>query len=192
MVRMAMMAAAAILASPALGEPATGSRSSRPTADVTVPVKSERTAGVGAVPQANLSSGDRAAAFRAGGFALQGGQWRACGDPGTASYSPGAIEKVRDLNGDGRPEAVITEGSTYCFGNTGGGFTVVSKQANGTWRRITGNQGTPTFLATRGVGGWPDIEVGGPGFCFPIERWNGTEYTINRHQYQGRPCRPQR
>ncbi|MCB4863018.1 hypothetical protein K7W03_25895 [Sphingobium sp. PNB] len=145
-----------------------------------------------ALAQSKLSPADSAAAFRAGGFKLQGGQWRACGDPGTSSYSPGTIETVRDLNGDGRPEAVITGGGTYCFGMTGTGYTIVSKEAGGAWKLITASQGIPNFLATKGVGGWPDIEVGGPGFCFSVERWNGREYVLNRHQYEGKPCHPQR
>lgn len=140
--------------------------------------------------QPPLSPKDRTAAFSAAGFKYEGGKWSACGDPGTPSYTAGAIETVRDLNGDGRPEAVITEGSTYCFGMTGTGFTVVSKQADGTWRRIISSQGMPNFLSTKGVDGWPDIEIGGPGFCFPVERWNGKAYAVNRHQYEGKACRP--
>lgn len=143
-----------------------------------------------AAAQPNLSPADRTAAFRAGGFELVGKQWRACGDPGTPSYSPGTIETVRDLNGDGRPDAVITEGGTYCFGMTGTGFTIVSKQADGSWKLITASQGIASFLPTKGVGGWPDIEVGGPGFCFPVERWNGKAYALHRHQYEGKSCRP--
>ena len=145
-----------------------------------------------ALAQTTLTSADRSAAFRAAGFTFQAGQWRACGDPGTPTYSPGTIETVRDLNGDGHPEAVITEGGTYCFGNTGIGYTIVSKQAVGKWRMITARQGMPDFLRTKGVGGWPDIEIGGPGFCFPVERWNGKEYKLYRYQYEGKPCRPQR
>ena len=141
--------------------------------------------------QSTLTPKDRAAAFRAAGFKFAAGKWSACGDPGTPSYSPGQIESVRDLNGDGRPEAVITEGGTYCFGMTGTGYTIVSKQADGTWKNITGGTGIPNFLATKGVGGWPDIEIGGPGFCFPVERWNGKAYVLNRHQYDGKACRPQ-
>ncbi|MCJ2178416.1 hypothetical protein [Novosphingobium album (ex Hu et al. 2023)] len=141
--------------------------------------------------QSPLTPKDRTAAFLAAGFKFQRGQWSECGDPGTPSYSPGQIDTVRDLNGDGRPEAVITEGSTFCFGMTGTGFTLVSKQADGTWKSITSSQGIPSFLATKGVGGWPDIEIGGPGFCFPVERWNGKAYVRNRHQYEGKACRPQ-
>ncbi len=140
--------------------------------------------------QARLTATDRTAAFQAAGFKLHGKQWQACGDPGTASYSPGNIETVSDLNGDGRPEAVIIESSAFCFGNSGSGYTIVSKQADGKWKKITSSQGIPRFLTTKGSGSWPDIEIEGPGFCFPVERWNGREYRLNRHQYEGKACRP--
>jgi hypothetical protein len=138
-----------------------------------------------------LSDADRAAAFKAAGFTLKGSGWRsACDDPGTPSYTPGAIESVGDLNGDQRPDAVITEGGTYCYGDTGTGFWLVAKLANGKWRLMTNETGVPTFLSTKGVHGWPDIEIGGPGFCFPVERWNGKAYELNRHEYEGKPCTP--
>ncbi|WP_040787468.1 hypothetical protein [Massilia niastensis] len=139
----------------------------------------------------SLSPADEAAAFKAAGFTLKGKQWRQCDDP-TPTYSPGEVADVRDLNGDGRPEAVITEGGTYCFGHAGAGYTLVSKQANGSWKKLTGGTGIATFLPTKGKDGWPDIEVGGPGFCFPVERWNGKAYALNRHQYEGKSCRPNR
>jgi hypothetical protein len=138
-----------------------------------------------------LAPADEAAAYQAAGFTLKGKQWRNCDDP-SPGYVPGEIAEVRDLNGDDRPEAVITEGGTFCFGNTGTGYTVVSKQADGTWKKITSNMGIATFLPAKGRDGWPDIEVGGPGFCFPVLRWNGREYAVNRHQYEGKPCRPNR
>ncbi|MCY1277429.1 hypothetical protein D9M69_171800 [compost metagenome] len=138
-----------------------------------------------------LSPADQAAAFTAAGFILKGQQWSSgCDDPGTTSYTPGSIDQVLDLNGDGRPEAVISEGGTYCYGHTGAGYSIVSKQANGKWKRITNGTGMPSFLKTRGAGGWPDIEVGGPGFCFPVERWNGREYVLDRHEYEGKRCQP--
>ncbi|WP_336970133.1 hypothetical protein [Sphingobium aromaticiconvertens] len=142
-----------------------------------------------AYAQSTLTAVDRTAAFQAAGFKLVGKQWKSCDDPGSMSYTPGQIDSARDLNGDGLPEAVISEGSTACFGMTGTGFALVSKQADGKWKRITSETGIPTFLATKGTGGWPDIEVGGPGFCFPVLRWNGKQYVPNRRQYEGKPCR---
>lgn len=135
-----------------------------------------------------LSPADKTAAFKAAGYKFKGNQWYACDDP-TPTYSPGAIQEVRDINGDGQPEAVITEGGTYCYGNTGAGYSLVSKQNNGSWKLITNGVGILTFLTTKGVGGWPDIEIGGPGFCFPVERWNGKVYKLQRYQYNGKPCR---
>jgi len=137
----------------------------------------------------NLSPQDEAAVFKAAGYTLKGKEWSRCDDP-TASYTPGAIREVRDLNGDGRPEAVVSEGSSFCYGNTATVFSLVSQQPDGSWVLITHATGIPDFLATRGVGGWPDIEIGGPGFCFPVVRWNGHEYVLHRHQYEGKSCRP--
>jgi hypothetical protein len=144
-----------------------------------------------ALAQADLSSADRSAAFGAAGFQLQNGEWRSCEDPGTPGYMAGQIDSVADLNADGRPEALLSEGSAYCFGTAGVGYTLVSKQADGSWRRVTSGTGMPTFLESKGTDGWPDVEVGGPGICFPVHRWNGKDYAVHRHQYEGKPCRPQ-
>ncbi|MBQ5941784.1 hypothetical protein [Massilia sp. AB1] len=139
----------------------------------------------------SLTPADEAAAFKAAGFTLKGKQWRKCEDPSPA-YSPGELSEVRDLNGDGVPEALITESSSFCFGHSGAAYTLVSKQATGSWKKITGGTGMVAVLPAKGKDGWPDLEVGGPGFCFPVERWNGKAYVLNRHQYEGRACRPGR
>lgn len=136
-----------------------------------------------------LSPADQAAAFKAAGFKLKGKRWQACDDP-SPSYTPGAIDDVRDLNGDGLPEAIISEGSTSCYGNTEAGYSLVSKQADGSWKLMAKGAGMITVLGTKGTGNWPDLEIGGPGFCFPVERWNGRQYVQHRYQYDGKPCRP--
>jgi hypothetical protein len=135
-----------------------------------------------------LSPADEAAAFKAAGFKQNGKQWRNCEDS-SPSYTPGAIEEVRDLNGDGRLEAVITESSSNCYGNTEAAYSLVGQQTDGTWKLISQGTGVVTFLSTKGAGGWPDMEVGGPGFCFPVLRWNGKEYVLHGHQYEGKPCK---
>lgn len=140
-------------------------------------------AGTSALPPA-----DEAAAFKAAGFKQHGKQWKSCKDA-SASYVPGAIEQVQDINGDGRPEAVITESSTACFGDTGVGYTLVSKQADGSWEVMSRGVGILIVQKTKGKDGWPDLEIGGPGFCFPVERWNGSEYKVIGKQYEGKPCK---
>lgn len=73
----------------------------------------------------------------------------------------------------------------------GAGYSVVSRQADGSWKLITSGSGVPSFLEAKGADGWPDLEIGGPGFCFAVERWNGSEYVLNRHEYEGKRCKPE-
>ena len=139
--------------------------------------------------QAEPADPDNSNAFLAAGFHLEDGQWHKCDDPGTVSYSSGSFQDVGDLNGDGLPEAVITEGSAYCYGNTGTAFSLVSSDANG-WTLIIESVGIPVFLDTVSADGWPDIEIGGPGFCFPLMRWDGSAYRQIGNQYEGEVCNP--
>lgn len=142
---------------------------------------------------ASVPSADQAAIFAAAGFTRAHGHWRTdCDQEGADTYQPGAIESYGDLNGDGRPEAVVTEGSGFCYGNTGAGFWVLSKGKSGRWTRLYKSPGMAEVLKTRGANRMPDISVGGPGFCFPVVRWNGKAYVQNRFEYEGKACKPQR
>lgn len=134
-----------------------------------------------------LGEVDRMAVFKAAGAVQRKGRWMMCADdPNTSGAT---IENVRDLNGDGRPEAVVVEGGTFCYGHAETGFQLLSRQADGSWRLMAGGSGIPEFLKTKGKDGWPDISIGGPGFCFPVARWNGKEYAFNRYEYEGKRCR---
>ena len=137
-----------------------------------------------------LNDADRLAILKAAGAVQRRGMWVICADdPNTSGATIGT---VRDLNGDGRPEAVVSESGTFCYGHSGMGYQLLSRQADGKWRVMSSNSGIPEFLKTRGAGGWPDILVGGPGFCFPVERWNGKAYALHRFEYDGKRCKPQR
>ncbi len=129
-----------------------------------------------------LPPADASAAFQSAGFKHKGKKWLACAE--------GQISEVRDINGDGRPEVVITESGTECHGMTGEGYSLVSKQANGSWKLISQGTGIVEFLKGPKVNGWPDIQVGGPGFCFPVLRWNGQQYILHRYEYEGKRCKP--
>lgn len=129
---------------------------------------------------AKIPSAEQAAVFKAAGFkqAAEGRYIRCEEDPPTLSYSPGRIE-MEDLNGDGQPEAWVKEGSTFCYGNTGEAFVLLGKGAAG-WRVLLEAVGIPMPQQTK-RSGWPDIEVGGPGFGkFPVYRWDGKAYVLPR------------
>ncbi len=133
-----------------------------------------------------ITRADRAAIFEAAGARSRGTAWVICTeDPGNPEAR---IEQVRDLNGDGRLEAVIMEDGSFCHGAAGIGYALVGRQADGRWTLIDSGSGIPEFLDTRGVDGWPDLSVGSPGFCFPVLRWDGSAYALHRHEYEGEPC----
>jgi hypothetical protein len=138
------------------------------------------------------SAAEQTAIFTAAGFKKAGGAWKSgnCNGMESASYEPGRIDTYRDLNGDGRPEAIATEGGGICYGNTGTHFWLLSKQASGGWKLMLEETAVPDFLRTRGVGSWPDVQLGGPGFCFTVVRWNGKAYLQNRFEYEGQRCKP--
>ena len=141
---------------------------------------------------APVPAAEHVAIFKAAGFTKRGAAWKStnCDGAESESYAPGSIETYRDLNGDGRPDAVVTEGGAICYGMTGTHFWLLSKQADGSWKRMHDETAMPDFMTTKGVGGWPDIQMGGPGFCFPIWRWNGRAYALNRFEYEGKRCKP--
>ena len=134
------------------------------------------------------SAAQRAAIFKAAGAVQKGGQWRLCADdPNGGSAS---LEQFRDINGDGRVDALVTDSGTFCYGMTGAGYVLLAGQAGGGWKTMDQNTGIVEFLPGKGKDGWPDISVGGPGFCFPVLRWNGREYALHGHAYEGKPCKP--
>lgn len=136
-----------------------------------------------------IDRADRVAIFKAAGAVQRDGRWVICADDPATSGA--VIEQVRDLNGDGRPEAVVVEEGSFCHGAAGTGYTLLGRQPDASWKVIDFNSGVPEFLDTVGEGGWPDISVGGPGFCFPVLRWNGSAYVPDRHEYEGRRCDPE-
>jgi len=182
----------AVAAAPPQSAPARAAPPAPPPAVAQAPAASSPPA-TGGTSATRLSTADEAAAFKAAGFTRRGNRWRTdCDEGNSPTYGPGTIEKAGDFNGDGRPDALITEGGSFCYGNTGQGFFLVTKTADGGWKLITKSTGIADFRNTRGTDGWPDIQVGGPGFCFPVVRWNGREYKLQRWEYEGKACKPPR
>ena len=130
-------------------------------------------------------------AFQAANMVWKKGHWTGCADDenGNAQVENG---DYRDINQDGVNDIVISDYGTYCYGDAGQGFMVMTKASNGKWQLMYNSPGIPAFVKTaaKTPGGWPDVEVGGPGFCFPINRWNGKDYVFNRnHAYEKGACK---
>ena len=65
-----------------------------------------------------VPAAEQFAIFKAAGFSRDGGVWKSrnCAAMQSGSYTPGTIDNYRDLNGDRRPEAVVSETSATCYG----------------------------------------------------------------------------
>lgn len=87
--------------------------------------------------------------------------------------------EVVDLNKDGQPEVFTLIHGTCLGGGAGASVNLAIKGPDGIWRWQFGFPGVYRVLET-GAGGYPDIEIGGPGECFPIWRWNGTAYALHK------------
>ncbi len=87
--------------------------------------------------------------------------------------------EVVDLNGDGQPEVFTSVQGTCLGGMTGVHMNLYIKNKNGQWQPQFGFPGIYTVLKTRNKG-YPDIEIGGPGNCFPVWRWNGKAYALHK------------
>ncbi|MDO4699777.1 MAG: hypothetical protein Q4A69_03710 [Moraxella sp.] len=100
-----------------------------------------------------------------------------------------SIKSATDINGDKQPEIVVIDDahSTYHYGNTGTAFALLTKTKTG-YRLIADGIGIPSFLKTKGKNGYPDLEVGGLGFCFAVLRYNGAQYQYHRREYDGKAC----
>lgn len=55
--------------------------------------------------------------------------------------------------------------------------SLLARDQQGHWKENFGFPGIHKLLPTRHLG-YPDIKIGGPGFCFPVWRRNGRRYRI--------------
>lgn len=83
---------------------------------------------------------------------------------------------VTDMNKDDNEEVFIVMQSGALFGNTGESFSLFTKNNKGSFEiqpELGG--GIAMILSSKNLG-YPDIAIGGPGFKFPVFRWNGKKY----------------
>lgn len=90
-----------------------------------------------------------------------------------------AMAEVRDLNSDGQPEVIVLAGNACSSGMAGQTLTLFIK-SGGQWvKQIDVPAGGYKILPTKHAG-WPEIEIGVPGFCIPIWGMKGGKYDLVR------------
>lgn len=101
-----------------------------------------------------------------------------CGQPA------GARVEFRDMNSDGRQEVLVIFGNDCTSGMAGSSALLLVRDAGG---KLQPNLGFPAASADPMPDsnlGYPDLLIGGPGFCFPVWRWDGKEYIGLRNDPQ--------
>jgi hypothetical protein len=81
-----------------------------------------------------------------------------------------------DLNKDGIEEVYVAELSTF-FGPAATAFTIFTKYLTGNYHEVISVSGDPRIVSTT-TSGFANIIVGGPGFEFPIWKFNGKTYAF--------------
>lgn len=101
-------------------------------------------------------------------------------DKDSKEYPFAAIVMPTDMNKDSKEEVFIVYGNGYTSGNAGSSVVLFIKNASGVYEMNLGFPGmTPDALTTISKG-YPDLVVGGPGFDFPVLRWNGKIYDSHK------------
>lgn len=90
-----------------------------------------------------------------------------------------------DINKDDKEEIFVGVESSALYGNVGQNFSLYIKNSGGVYQSHTEiGGGIPIILITKNLG-YPDILIGGPGMEFPVYRWDGKKYLLNRKMKDG-------
>lgn len=118
--------------------------------------------------------------YKSGGFLLSKDKKQFIPDADAAEYPFDANVYPTDMNGDGIEEIFIVFGNSYTSGMNGSSVILFIKNAKGEYKMNLGfASSTPGILPTK-ILGYPELVMGGPGFTFPVWKWNGKEYVFSR------------
>lgn len=87
-----------------------------------------------------------------------------------------AVVTFSDWNGDGHKEILVIFGNTCTSGMAGSSAVLFIKDSAGQYQPNLGFPASSAEPQSTSNQGYPDLLVGGPGFCFPLWRWTGTAY----------------
>jgi hypothetical protein len=130
--------------------------------------------------KSKLTSAEKNKIFNELGFLLSKDRKQFIADAEATDFPFDAHVYPTDINGDGKEEIFVSFGNTYTSGNTGQSIVVFVKDASGKYQRQLGFPGTVPDALPAATNKYPDLVIGGPGFEFPVWRWNGKEYALHR------------
>ncbi|MGA8206308.1 MAG: hypothetical protein WB812_17465 [Woeseiaceae bacterium] len=90
--------------------------------------------------------------------------------------------RLDDLNGDGRPELSINGGNTCSAGDTGAVLWLFGRGPDGRYRIILNTLAFGYRATGHRVDAYPDLVLGGPGFCHAVWRWTGSAYDFDHSE----------
>lgn len=123
--------------------------------------------------KSKLSKQEKQQMFKQLGFRLSKNKKFIVDDTCGEDVSP-EVEIV-DLNGDGMEEVFVSWGNTCTSGRAGQSITLFVKDRTGQFVKNLDMPGTYEKLSSR-HNGFPDLMIGGPGFCHGIWQWKGAKY----------------
>jgi hypothetical protein len=95
-------------------------------------------------------------------------------------FAVGAKAYAVDLNKDGAEEVfVVMDG--LLFGNTGEGVALFIKNSQQAYEHQVEVAGGIAVILDTQTNGYPDLVIAGPGFEFPLYKWNGKSYVYTRN-----------
>ena len=100
--------------------------------------------------------------------------------PGGEDFPFEAFAYPTDLNKDGKEEVFVSYGNSYTSGQAGQSIVLFIKDASGKYQTHLGFPGTVPDALPASASKYPDLVIGGPGFEFPVWRWNGKGYALQR------------
>ena len=85
-----------------------------------------------------------------------------------------------DINHDQSEDIFVITYSTYLYGNTGQGFSLLMKNESEQYSNVLSLPGIPQIIDDK-TSSMPPIQIGGPGFSFPVYTWKNHRYQLNKN-----------
>lgn len=127
-----------------------------------------------------LSAAEKNAIYTQLGFLLSADKKQFILDKESADFPFDVLVYPTDLNKDGKEEVFVQYGNAYTSGQSGSSIVLFIQDKTGNYKQHLGFPGlTPEVLTTTNQG-YPDLIIGGPGFAYPVWRWNGNAYNLHR------------